>query len=134
MVTVDCLGILATRLFVNFHRPFPQVLSHWTGRFEDIYNKTARSGEFALHPLDPMYGELHPVGPIRHGCDQVKKVSPLCLKMAASFRRLGTEKFLKWFRMTYWQEYVVGQSGVGFDDFTSIEQEEKLFRQFCGCE
>ena len=25
------LGILATSLFVNFHRPFPQVLSYWTG-------------------------------------------------------------------------------------------------------
>jgi len=121
-------------------------------RFEDIYSKAARSGEFALHPLEPMYGELHPGGPIRHGCAQVKKVPPLCLKMAASLRRLATgqsfaslaeefrigestlntfdKKFLKWFRMTYWQEYVVGQSGLGFDDLASIEQEEKLFRQF----
>jgi hypothetical protein len=24
------------------------------------------------------------------------------------------KKFLKWFRMTYWQEYVVGQSGFKF--------------------
>ena len=121
-------------------------------RFEDIYSKAARSGEFSLHPLEPMYGELHPGGPIRHGCAQVKKVPPLCLKMAASFRRLATgqsfaslaeefrigestlntfdKEFLKWFRVTYWQEYVVGQSGVGFDDLAAIEQEEKVFRQF----
>ena len=59
-------------------------------RFEDIYSKAARSGEFVLNPLEPMYGELHPGGPIRHGCAQVKKMPPLCLKMAASFRRLAT--------------------------------------------
>jgi hypothetical protein len=58
--------------------------------FEDIYSNAARSGEFAMHPLEPMYGELHPGGPIRHGCAQVKKVSPLCLKMAASLRCLAT--------------------------------------------
>ena len=66
------------------------------------------------------------------GSDRMKKVSPLCLKMTASLRRLATgqsfaslteefrigestlntfdKKFLKWFHMTYWQEYVVGQS------------------------
>jgi hypothetical protein len=37
---------------------------------------------------------------------------------------------LKWFRLIYWKEYVVGESGVGFDDYASIEKEEKVFRQF----
>jgi hypothetical protein len=72
--------------------------------------------------------------------------------MSASFRRLATgqsfaslshefriglstlhkfdKQFLKWFRLTYWKEYVVGESGVGFDDYASIEKEEKVFRQF----
>ena len=27
-------------------------------------------------------------------------------------------------------QYVVGKSGVGFDDIVSIEREEKVFRQF----
>ena len=40
------------------------------------------------------------------------------------------KKFLKWFLMTYWEEYVVGKSGVGFDDITSIDREEKVFHQF----
>ena len=51
--------------------------------------------------------------------------------------RIGTStlhrfdrKFLKWFHMTYWNEYVVGETGVGFDDYVSMQREEKLFRQF----
>lgn len=121
-------------------------------RFEDIYSKAARSGLFHLNPLQPMYAELHPGGPMRHGKAQLDKVPPLCLRMAASFRRLATgecfaslsdefrigastlhkfdKQFLKWFRMTYWEQYVVGKSGVGFDDIASIEREEKVFRQF----
>jgi hypothetical protein len=99
-----------------------------------------------------MYAELHPGGPMRHGKAQLDKVPPLCLRMAGSFRRLATgecfaslsdefrigastlhkfdKQFLKWFRMTYWEQYVVGKSGVGFDDIASIEREEKVFRQF----
>ncbi len=68
----------------RFHKYFRIGRDH----FEDIYNKTDHSGEFTLHPLEPMYGELHPGGPIRHGCVQVKKVFPLCLKMTVSFRSL----------------------------------------------
>ena len=70
----------------RFHKYFRIGRDH----FEDIYSKAARSGEFSLHPLESMYTEFHPDGPIRHGCAQVKKVPPLCLKMAASFRRLTT--------------------------------------------
>ena len=121
-------------------------------RFEDIYSKTAHSVKFHLNPLEPMYPDLHPAGPMRHGNTQLRMVSPLCLRMAVSFRRLATgqsfailsdefhigpstqhkfnEQFLKWFHMTYWEEYVVGKSGVGFDDITSIEREEKVFLQF----
>ena len=121
-------------------------------RFEDIYSRVARSGKFHLNPLESMYQEPHPVGPIRHGRVQIHKVPPLCLKMVASFRRLATgesfaslseefrignstlhafdQQFLKWFRLTYWKEYVVGESGVGFDDLVEIQQEEKVFRQF----
>jgi hypothetical protein len=98
-----------------------------------------------------MYAELHLRRPIRPGRAQLHKVPPLCLKMAASFRRLATgqsfpslsqefriglstlnkfdKQFLKWIRLTYWKEYVVGESGVGFDDFVSdcrlrLEMEE----------
>ncbi len=39
------------------------------------------------------------------------------------------KKFWKWFRQEYWTTWVVGVSGVGFDDITSMEKEEKLFRQ-----
>ncbi len=107
-------------------------------RFDDIYSRATRSGEFHLHPLEPMYTEIHPHRPIRPGRAQLDKMPPLCLKMAASFWRLVTgqsfaslsqefriglstlhkfdEQFLKWFRLTYWKEYVVGESGVGFDD------------------
>ena len=121
-------------------------------RFDDIYSRAARSGEFHLNPLEPMYAEFHQVQPIRPGRAQLDKVPPLCLKMAASFRRLATgesyaslshefriglstvhkfdKQFLKWFRLSYWKEYVVGESGVGFDDYASIEKEEKVFRQF----
>lgn len=121
-------------------------------RFDEIYSRAARSGEFHLHPREPMYAELHPRRPFRPGRAQLDKVPPLCLKMAASFRRLATgqsfaslsqefriglstlhkfdKQFLKWFRLTYWKEYVVGESGVGFDDYASIEKEEKVFRQF----
>ncbi len=92
-------------------------------RFEDIYSKESRSGLFHLNPLEPMYAELHPAGPMRHGKAQLEKVSPLCLRMTVSFRRLATcesfanlsdefriglsrlhkfdKQFLKWFRMTY---------------------------------
>jgi hypothetical protein len=71
---------------------------------------------------------------MRHGKAQLDKVPPLCLRMAASFRRLATgecfaslsdefrigastlhkfdKQFLKWFRMTYWEQYVVGKSGM----------------------
>jgi hypothetical protein len=38
-------------------------------------------------------------------------------------------KFWQWFRKEYWTTWVVGVSDVGFDDITSIEKEEKLFRQ-----
>ena len=94
--------------------------------FEDIYSKAARSGKFHLNPLEPMYAELHPGGPVRHGNAQLRKVPPLCLRMAASFRRLATgesfarlsdefriglstlhkfdKQFLKWFRLTYREE------------------------------
>ena len=43
-------------------------------RFEDIYSKAARSGLFHLNPLEPMYAELHPGGPMRHGKAQLDKV------------------------------------------------------------
>ncbi len=121
-------------------------------RFDDIYRRAALSGEFHLHPLEPRYAELHPGRPIRPGRAQLDKVPPLCLKMTASFRRLTTgqsfvslsyefriglstlhkfdKQFLKWFRLTYWKEYVVAESGVGFDDYASIEKEETVFRQF----
>ena len=121
-------------------------------RFDDIYSRAARSGKFKLNPAEPMFAELHAGGPWRLGRGQHDKVPPLCLKMAASFRRLATgesfaslasefrvglstlhafdKKFLKWFRMTYWKEYVVGESGVGFDDLQSIQQSEAVFRQF----
>jgi hypothetical protein len=65
------------------------------------------------------------------------RVDPSGMVVLAEEFRIGEstlntfdKKFLKWLRMTYWQEYVVGQSGLGFDDLASIEQEEKLFRQF----
>jgi hypothetical protein len=99
-----------------------------------------------------MYAEPHPVRPIRPDRAHLDKVPPLCLKMEASFRRLATgqsfaslsyefrivlstlhkfdKQFLKWFRLTYWKEYVVGESGLGFDDYASIEKEETVFRQF----
>ena len=40
-------------------------------RFDDIYSRAARSGEFHLHPLEPMYAELHQVQPIRPGRAQL---------------------------------------------------------------
>ena len=71
--------------------------------------------------------------------------------MAASFRRLASgdtfaslahefriaestlnafdKQFWAWFREHYWEAYVTGQSGVGFDDLASIQAEELLFRQ-----
>jgi hypothetical protein len=45
-------------------------------RFDDIYNRAARSGEFHLHPLEPMYAERHPRQPIRPGRAQLHKVPP----------------------------------------------------------
>jgi hypothetical protein len=39
------------------------------------------------------------------------------------------KQFWDWFREHYWESYVTGQSGVGFDDLTSIQAEELLFRQ-----
>ena len=59
-------------------------------RFDDIYGRAALSGKFHLHPLEPMYPELHPIGPQRHGRAQLHKVVPLCLKMTESFRLLAT--------------------------------------------
>jgi hypothetical protein len=74
---------------------------------------------------------------------------PLCLCIAASFRRIASvssfaslaeefhissssllafdKKF--WFRKEYWETWVGGVSGVGFDDIATIEKEEKLFRR-----
>ncbi len=71
--------------------------------------------------------------------------------MGASFRRLASgdtfasladefriaestlndfdKQFWGWFREEYWEAYVTGQSGVGFEDLASIQVEEKLFRQ-----
>jgi hypothetical protein len=39
------------------------------------------------------------------------------------------KKFWKWFRKEYWETWVGGVSGVGFDDIATIEREEKLFRR-----
>ncbi len=39
------------------------------------------------------------------------------------------KKFWDWFREQYWETYVTGQSGVGFEDLVSIQTEEKLFGQ-----
>ena len=119
-------------------------------RFDMIYEAAARSGQFGLNPEDPLYSTVYP-GPTRPGRHQDFKRIPLCLFMAASFRRvasgyvfstLGEEfhisssalstfdkKFWKWFRKEYWETWVGGVSGVGFDDIATIEQEEKLFRQ-----
>ena len=59
-------------------------------RFDDIYSRAARSGQFKLNPAEPMFAELHTAGAWRLGRSQLHKVPPLCLKMAASFRRLAT--------------------------------------------
>jgi hypothetical protein len=116
-------------------------------RFDMIYEAAARSGQFGLNPEDPMYSTVYP-GPTRPGRHQDFKRIPLCLLMAASFRRVASgsvfstlaeefhisssalstfdKKFWKWFRKEYWETWVAGVSGVGFDDITTIEQEEKL--------
>jgi hypothetical protein len=64
-----------------------------------------------------------------------------CVASGNTFASLGEEfhiggstlhsfdsKFWNWFRKEYWRTWVGGVSGVGFDDITSIQHEEKLFR------
>lgn len=120
-------------------------------RFDMIYEAAALSGEFGLNPEEPMYSRVHPDGPSRPGHHQDPKKIPLCLLIAASLRHVASgdtfdslaqefhigrstlnahdNKFWKWFRKEYWSTWVVGASGVGFDNLASIEKEEKLFRQ-----
>lgn len=120
-------------------------------RFDMIYEAAAESGLFDLNPSEPLYANIHPEGPHRPGRHQDHKKIPLCLIMGASFRRLASgdtfaslahefrigqstlndfdKQFWAWFREHYWEAYVTGQSGVGFDDLASIQAEELLFRQ-----
>jgi hypothetical protein len=123
-------------------------------RFDMIYDAAALSELFGVHPDELMYSEVHAEGPGRPGKHQDHKRIPLCLMIGTSMRRvasgntfssLGEEfhiggstlltfdkKFWKWFLKEYWTTWVVGVSGVGFDDIVSIEKEEKLFR-VCPC-
>jgi hypothetical protein len=120
-------------------------------RFDMIYEAAAQSGLFGLNPSEPQYANIHPEGPHRPGHHQDDKKIPLCLRMAASLRRVASgdtfaslahefriaestlcdfdKQFWAWFREHYWEAYVTGQSGVGFDDLASIQAEELLFRQ-----
>ena len=59
-------------------------------RFDDIYNRVVHSDKFKLNPDETMYAEFQTGGPLRLDRVQHEKVTPLCLKMAASFRRLAT--------------------------------------------
>jgi hypothetical protein len=91
-------------------------------RFDMIYEAAATSGQFGLNPEDPMYSKVYP-GPPRPGRHQDFKKIPLCLCIAASFRRVASgcsfailaeefhisssallafdKKFWKWFRKQY---------------------------------
>jgi hypothetical protein len=57
--------------------------------FDMIYEAAARSGHFGLNPEDPLYSTVYP-GPTRPGRHQHFKRIPLCLLMAASFRRVAS--------------------------------------------
>lgn len=105
-------------------------------RFDMIYEAAAQSGLFGLNPSEPQYANIHPEGPHRPGHHQDDKKIPLCLRMAASLRRVASgdtfaslanefriaestlcdfdKQFWAWFREHYWEAYVTGQSGVGF--------------------
>ena len=120
-------------------------------RFDLIYEAAAESGLFGLNPSETLNSRIHPEGPDRPGRHQDDKKIPLCLRMGASFRRLASgdtfaslahefriaestlndfdKQFWGWFREEYWEAYVTGPSGVGFEDLASIQAEEKLFRQ-----
>ena len=116
-----------------------------------IYEAASESGLFGLNPSEPLYNHIHPEGPDRPDRHQDHKKIPLCLIMTVSFRRLASvdtfaslahefriaestlnefdKQFWVWFREQYWESYVTGQSGVGFDDLATIQAEDKLFSQ-----
>ena len=48
-------------------------------RFDDIYSKETRSGQFKMNPAEVMFAELHGGDSMCLGRDQHDKVTSLCL-------------------------------------------------------
>ncbi len=111
------------------------------------------SGLFVLNRAEPLYAKACPPPPPGiDGCHvaQHTKVAPLCMRIAASMRRLATDKsfdsleasfnisrpvlqffcleFAAWFEKDYYAAYIGGISGVGFDTHAEIVESERLFR------
>ena len=112
--------------------------------FDEILLKAAQSGRFPVSRYEPV--AKHVAG---RRADNL--VCPLAVKIMGSLRHMATGEplkfietscnvsrwtignffhtFIKWFVETYYKEYVVGESGVGFDTPADIVAVEALFRQ-----